>query len=92
MDYESFFSKSNFNFIKEPENSNSNYWLNTILVKDKKQRDLFLKETNSNGIGTRPLWTLMHKSSLYKDSQSGSVSNAEWLENRAINLPSSVII
>jgi len=88
--YEDFFSDKDFHFIKEPENSKSNYWLNTIILKDQKHRDLFLEETNSNGIGTRPIWTLMHKLSIFENCQSGNLKNSEWLEERVVNIPSSV--
>jgi perosamine synthetase len=88
--YEDFFSDKDFHFIKEPENSKSNYWLNTIILKDWKYRDLFLEETNSNGIGTRPIWTLMHKLSIFENCQRGNLKNSEWLEERVVNIPSSV--
>jgi len=90
--YEDFFSDKDFHFIKEPENSKSNYWLNTIILKDQKHRDLFLEETNSNGIGTRPIWTLMHKLDIFKNCQNGGLKNSEWLEERVINIPSSVSV
>jgi len=90
--YQDFFSDKDFHFIKEPENSKSNYWLNTIILKDKKHRDLFLEETNSNGIGTRPIWTLMHKLAIFENCQNGDLKNSEWLEERVINIPSSVTV
>jgi len=90
MEYESFFSSSDFEFIKEPKNSSSNYWLNAILLKNKKQRDLFLKEANSKGVMARPIWNLMHKLDIFKKSESYDLKNSEWLENRIVNLPSSV--
>ena len=68
----------------------SNYWLNTIVFKNQSQRDLFLKETNSKGIHTRPTWTLMSKLSMFKNSQRTNLVNARWLEKRIANIPSSV--
>ena len=41
--YESFFGED---FIKEPSDSQSNYWLNSILMKDKEERDGFLAYSN----------------------------------------------
>ena len=35
----------------------ANYWLNTIILNSKKDRDKFLRETNSKNIMTRPIWT-----------------------------------
>jgi len=88
--YEDFFSGKDFHFIKEPKNSKSNYWLNAIILKDLKHRNLFLEETNSKGIGTRPIWTLMHKLAIFENCHSGDLKNSEWLEKRVVNIPSSV--
>ena len=90
--YETFFKSSDYIFFKEPEECKSNYWLNTIILKDKGQRDEFLKSTNSNGIMTRPVWTLMNKLQMFKDAQCDDLSNSEWLGDRVVNIPSSVII
>jgi perosamine synthetase len=89
--YEVFFSNTDIIFIKEPKDSKSNYWLNTVFLKDNKNRDLFLDETNSAGVMTRPVWVLMNKLSIFKDAQQGDLSNAEWLEQRVVNIPSSAI-
>ena len=90
--YEKFFNSSDTQFFSEPANSKSNYWLNSIVLKDKDQRNLFLDETNSQGIMTRPIWTLMNTLPMFKKSQCGNLTNAEWLEERVVNIPSSVII
>jgi dTDP-4-amino-4,6-dideoxygalactose transaminase len=88
--YKDFFTDNLYFFVKEPKNSKSNYWLNTIIFKDKEQRDLFLYETNSNGVMTRPIWTLMSNLAMFQDAQRGDLTNAEWLEKRVVNIPSSV--
>jgi perosamine synthetase len=90
--HESFFSSVDIKFIKEPKDAESNYWLNAIILKDKKQRDLFLDETNSAGVMTRPVWTLMSKLPMFKNSEQVNLTNSEWLEQRVVNIPSSVII
>jgi len=90
--YKEFFKNSDIRFVTEPENSKSNYWLNAILLKNKEQRDSFLNETNSKGVMTRPIWTLMNKLPMFENYQKSSLSNAEWLEQRVINIPSSCII
>ena len=75
----------------EPEFARSNYWLNTLIL-DKNyisQRDDILKITNQNGIGTRPVWTLMNKLPMFKKCPKMNLSNATDLERRIINLPSS---
>jgi len=89
--YENFFKNTQYLFFKETENCKSNYWLNCITIKNKKQRDLFLEKTNSNGIMTRPVWKLMNQLSMFKDAQCDDLKNAKWLEDRVVNIPSSVI-
>jgi len=88
--YEFFFRNTDYNFFKEPDNSKSNYWLNSIILKDKKNRDQFLEETNSNGIMTRPVWKLMNKLPMFEDAQCDDLKNSEWLYERLVNIPSSV--
>lgn len=90
--YDEFFKKSDMKFIKEPKDAISNYWLNAILLKDRKQRDEFLKYTNDHGIMTRSIWKLMNKLEMFKDCQCGNLSNAMWLEDRVVNISSSIRI
>ena len=73
-------------------NARSNYWLNAIILPDRKARDEFLKATNEAGVMTRPTWRLMNKLEMYKDCQTDRLTNAQWLEDRVVNIPSSVRI
>jgi len=91
--YETFFSNiDDITFIKEPKNSQSNYWLQAVIVKDLENRDEFLKYTNSNGIMTRPIWKLMNELEMFKDCQCGSLENAKYLEQRVVNISSGVVL
>jgi len=90
--YSDFFDNTAFHFVKESTASQSNYWLNTVVLNDKEQRDLFLNETNSKGIMTRPMWTMMNKLPMFKNANHGDLTNSEWLEQRVVNIPSSVIV
>ncbi len=90
ISYETFFNNTDYSFFKEPKNSKSNYWLNVISLKNKEQRDEFLDFTNKNGIMTRPTWKLMNELKMFKDCQSTDVKNAKYLEERVVNIPSSV--
>jgi len=78
-------------FFTEPEYAKSNYWLNAIVLKEnnKELRDEILKETNENGIMTRPIWKLMSNLELFKECPKMDLSVSESLENRIINIPSS---
>ena len=90
--YEVFFKDTNIDFIKEPKDSKSNYWLNTVILKDRQTRDEFLKYTNDNGIMVRPIWRLMNKLDMFKDAQTDGLDNSKWLEDRVVNISSSVIL
>lgn len=91
--YDEFFSKENgIKFIKEPNNARSNYWLQAILLPNSIARDEFLEFTNTNGVMTRPIWKLMSELDMYKSYQKTSLDNAKYLEERVVNIPSSVII
>ena len=90
--YQAFFKDSELIFFKEPKNSRSNYWLNSVILKNKKKKDQFLKETNSNSIMTRPVWMLMNRLSMFKNAQSDNLKNANWLFERVVNIPSSVTL
>ena len=92
MMYKGFFSDKACHYVEESLHSKSNYWLNTIILKDKEQRDLFLEEANSKGVMIRPVWTLMNKLTMFKHSQCDGLTNVEWLEERVVNIPSSVVI
>ena len=78
-------------FVNEPPNAESNYWLNSILLKNRTQRDEFLEETNAAGIMTRPIWELMNRLPMFKDCQCGELTNSEYLADRVVNITSTVI-
>lgn len=88
--YAEFFDGSDFEFVTEPKNCRSNYWLNAVICTDLKQRNKLLLETNEKGVMTRPIWTLMSSLSIYSNCRKGSLENSLWLESRIVNLPSSI--
>ncbi|MFW2552970.1 LegC family aminotransferase [Aliarcobacter butzleri] len=90
--YDEFFSSNSIKFIKESENSKSNYWLQAVLLNDINQRNEFLEFTNKNGVMTRPIWKLMNELEMFKDCQKDDLKNAKYLEERVVNIPSSVIL
>lgn len=77
-------------FVVEPPDCRSNYWLNAVICADGARRDALLAATNDAGVMTRPIWTLMNRLPMYRDSRRGDLSMCEWLEARVVNLPSSV--
>ena len=90
--YQEFFEDLDIEFIAEPKDAKSNYWLNAVVLKDKEQRDEFLKYTNDNAVMTRSIWRLMNKLKMFKNSQCGDLANAQWLEDRVVNISSSVVL
>lgn len=92
LSYQKFFANSNINFVSEPKNSNANFWLNALILKDKQAREAFLKSLNEAGVMSRPIWRLMNELPMFSDCQSSDLSNAKWLEERVVNIPSSAII
>jgi len=90
--YTEFFNQLNIKFQTEPKNSSSNYWLNALILNDKPEQSSFLEYMNNHEVMVRPVWQLMNRLEMYKDCQCGSLENTEWLADRVVNIPSSVII
>ena len=89
-EYEDFFSNLEVEYVGNYENAESNFWLNTILMESCSQRDYFLNITNDKDIMTRPAWTLMNKLTMFKDCQHDDLKNSQLLEDKIVNIPSSV--
>lgn len=89
--YAEHFQGSDLKFFTEPADCRSNYWLNAVICEGHEQRDALLKATNDRGVMSRPIWALMNHLPIYAHCRKGELSNAEWLEARVVNLPSSVL-
>ena len=89
-EYNIFFVSKGINFRTELPNTKANYWLMFLELENKKERDAFLKETNENNVMTRPIWQLIFKSPIYSKFKRDSQENAMYLEDRIVNIPSSV--
>ena len=59
-------------------------------MRDRTERDEFLEFTNKNNVMTRPAWTPMHTLAMYKNCFRTELPTTEWLEDRIVNIPSSV--
>ena len=92
MYFEFLKNNKNISVIREVEDAKANYWLNAVLLENEKARDEFLTFTNENGIMTRPIWTLMNKLEMFKNCPKADLTNSEWLEDRIVNITSSVRI
>ena len=88
--YASYFFENGIKFRTELPETKANYWLMCLELEDKKERDSILDFTNRNGVMTRPIWQLIYKSKFYSDFQRDDQKNASILEDRIVNIPSSV--
>ena len=87
--YKDFFSNiDDISFFDEPKDCKSNFWLNAVLLRDKRERDIFLAETNDNGIQTRPIWELMNRLPMFISATRGDLATAEMFADRIVNIPS----
>jgi perosamine synthetase len=75
--------------FREPSNTQSNYWLNAVILESSKIRNEVIEGLVKKGFGVRPAWTLLHKLKMYKDCPRMDLRQSEELEQRLINLPSS---
>ena len=90
--YQNYFSQVvGVKLMAEPAQSQSNYWLQTLLLNadHADQRDAVLKATNDAGFMTRPAWILMNELAPYKDCPRMDLATAQSLTQRLINIPSS---
>ena len=77
--------------VAEPEQCQSNYWLQTLLLDANQadQRDSILAATNAANFMTRPAWILMHELDQFRNCPRMNLSIAQSLSQRLINIPSS---
>ena len=86
-----FASVAGVKLMAEPTQCRSNYWLQTLVLDPDQsyQRNALLEATNSAGIMTRPVWTLMHTLASFVQCPRMDLRGAELLAQRLINIPSS---
>ena len=90
--YKEHLKNSDIQFIDERENTKANFWLNSVLMNSKEERDILLEETNAAGIGTRPLWRPIDELNLSQSNKPFELVNTKWLYDRVISLPSTPIL
>ena len=84
-------SVAGLKLMQEPEQCQSNYWLQTLLLNTEVagQRDEILKATNDVRIRTRPAWNLLHTLPPFQSAPRMDLAGAKSLSERLINIPSS---
>ncbi len=90
MEYKQFFDGQGIRFRTETPGTKANYWLMCVELENKQDRDLFLTSTNGAKVMTRPIWQLMFRLPMYSHCQRDEQANAIYLEERIVNIPSSV--
>jgi len=88
--YANFFASIGINFYYSPVGRTPNYWLNAIILESAEERNEFLNFTNDQEVMTRPIWRLISKLTMYQHCQNDGLKNSLWLEERVVNIPSSV--
>jgi dTDP-4-amino-4,6-dideoxygalactose transaminase len=88
--YAEFFDSLDIAFMRTPLGTTSNNWLNAIVLKSQQEHDAFIEFTNSRGVMTRPIWRLMSRLAMFSHCQHDGLANSLWLEDRVVNIPSSV--
>lgn len=91
-EYSDFFHGQGIIFRKELENTRANYWLMCVELENLDERNAFLKATNDAKTMSRPIWQLMYRLPMYQHCYRDAQKNAEFLEQRIVNIPSSVRI
>lgn len=77
--------------FKEPANTRSNYWLQTMLLDERFNRDEVLGFLNEQGVMSRPIWTPMHQLTMYQNCPRSDLSVTEQLNRSVVNIPSTPI-
>lgn len=88
--YREFCQQQGIAFVDEMAGTRANFWLNAVLVDEPQERDRVLEISNGQGIMTRPVWKLMQRLPAFSQAQCGPLEQSLWLEQRLINIPSSV--
>lgn len=89
-EYATFFAGQNIKFRTELKDTQANYWLMCVELENLEERNEFLKATNDVKTMTRPIWQLMYRLPMYQHCYRDAQKKAEFLEERIVNIPSSV--
>ncbi len=93
QEYKKFFENfDDITFIQEPQEAQSNYWLNAISFENQKQRDAFLKFSNKNGVMSRPVWKILSELTMFCGCYNDGLKNSKELQEKIVNIPSSTRI
>lgn len=89
-EYQQIFSNESVRLKPIPEGTDWNHWLISVELGNLEDRNRFLTATNDAAVMTRPIWRLLSSLPMYEHCQKDSLTNSIWLEERIVNIPSSV--
>lgn len=89
---QSFDGLAGLRVLPTPPETDSNFWLVTLMAEAPPQEWLSdtLAQLHANGLLCRPVWRPLHKLPMYTENPRSDLSRTESLANRIISLPSSV--
>lgn len=88
--YTAFFDQQGVEYPCERAGTTANFWLNTVMLADKSERDAFLEFTNARKVMTRPAWEPLNELPMFDKCQTDHLETTRYLADRLVNLPSSV--
>jgi len=79
-----------FKFFAAPKGTQTNNWLNAMIVETKDERDEILNLGALNGLQLRPAWEPLHTLPHFRHFQTDRLDMTRYFTDRIVNLPSSV--
>lgn len=76
---------------KQPVHSESNYWLQTLILDESLNRDEVLEFLNEQGVMSRPIWQPMHELEMFKKCPAMVLAMTNSLKKRIVNIPSTPV-
>lgn len=77
--------------FKQPSHSDSNYWLQTLILNDSFNREEVLAFLNENGVMSRPIWQPISELDMYKACPKMDLNVTSMLKRKIVNIPSTPI-
>lgn len=77
--------------FKHPAHSDSNYWLQTLVLDESLNRDEVLEFLNEQGVMSRPIWQPMHELEMFKKCPAMDLAMTNNLKKRIVNIPSTPV-
>ncbi len=80
--------------FKEPKNCKSNYWFQTIILKNKhvSKKNIIIKNLNNHGLQCRPAWKILPELNHLRRFPKMNLINAKKIYSAVINIPSNITL